>query len=152
MTQISRLILFISLIVLSGCSSSDDSGNIVVPNTDSFAYSYDSEIVNISSWQAIKVENRIVVTGSADDGRVFATEFNKFGNLSSANSYSISDFKFPTSISFEYFKSNYFNFELVDIDEINKRVSVVFSGNLYEDDYDINSTTHFVEGSFSVGY
>jgi len=152
MKNFKRVFVLLVSVLAIGCSPSDDIESKEVPASDSFVYSYDNEEVSISSWNAVKVENTLLVTGSAEDGRKFAIEFNKFGNLSSANSYSTTDFGFPLTNSFEYFKSNYFDFELVGIDEVNKRVSVNFSGDLYEDNYDINSTTHFVQGSFNVSY
>ena len=151
MKYLLKILVVLITITTIGCSSSDDSNDPQqVENT--FTYNYEGVNIPITSIQAIKVENTIAVTGLSDQGKAFAIEFNKFGDLSSANSYSVTDFSFPLSISFAYFKSNYFNFELLEVDEINKRVSVSFSGNLYEDEYDINSTTHTVQGSFNVSY
>jgi hypothetical protein len=143
-------ILFILLLV-SSCSTNNEDSN-QISDEDSFEYKYEGGNAEIKSWTAVKSENDLVVSGMTDDGKVFAIGFNKFGNLAVADSYSATDYNFPSSTSFEYFKSNYFNFELVGIDESNKRVSVKFSGNLYEDNYDLDSTSHYIEGSFNLGY
>ena len=140
--------LIVALAVVS-CSTDGDNG---LSDKDSFTYKYEESNVPIKSCTAVRSENSFVITGSSENGQVFAIGFNKFGNLAQADSYSISDFDFPSSTSFEYYKSNYFNFELVGLDESKKRVSVKFSGNLYEDGYDLNSTDHYVEGDFTLGY
>jgi len=140
---------FFMLLIVVSCSS--EGGN-EISNDDSFVYVYDDSNISITSWEAQRVEDTFVIIGQADDGQSFAIEFNAFGNLSSANSYSSQDFNFPLSLTYTYFSSNYFDFQIVGIDESNKRVSVTFNGNLYEDEYDLDSQSHTVEGSFNVEY
>ncbi|MEP5338397.1 MAG: hypothetical protein ABJL44_06360 [Algibacter sp.] len=146
--------LFYILIIVS-CSSdgSDDSGGL--SNNDSFIYKYENKNINITSWQAVKSENTIAVNGIASSGENFFITFNQYGNLSDVTILTgeKDEYGFSESyLSFEYFKSNYFNFELLGVDEDNKRVSVKFFGDLYEDGYDIDSETRYVEGSFNVEY
>lgn len=148
---ISALVLLLFII---SCSS-DGSDSDEISNKDSFNYKYENESVNINSWQAVKSENTIAISGTGDAGEVVFFQFNVFGNLSSVTVLTgeTDDVGFQKSYySYEYFKSNYFNFDLVGIDEANKRVSVKFSGDLYEEEYDIDSESRNIEGSFNVKY
>ncbi len=145
-------ILFFTISIIS-CSTDEDSDGI--SNKDSFEYKHENEDVKIVNWRAVKSENTIEVIGNSEKGESFSVRFNVYGNLSAATV--ITDEKDSDGFTkaywaYEYFKSNYFNFELLGLDETNKRVSVKFSGDLYEDQYDIDSETNYVEGSFNVGY
>ncbi|WP_237274736.1 hypothetical protein [Tenacibaculum ovolyticum] len=145
-----NLLYCVILIVIFGCSSSDDPTG---SSKDSFEYMYKNEKITIDTWTAFKIEDGIIVTGSSSiNEQSFTIQFNKYGNLNSANSYPLGNFNIPLSISYEYYKSNFFNFELLNIDESNNRVSAVFSGNLYEDEHDLDSEKHFVEGAFNISY
>lgn len=135
---------------LASCSSSDDGGG--GGGADSFSYTYDGNNVNITQIEARKSENSLVVSGVADNGEAIEFTFNKFGNLGTASSFSVSDFAFPDSQNYMNFSSHYFTFNLVSIDETAKRVKVTFSGDLYEDGYDLDSETHTVSGEFEVTY
>ncbi|GGD21474.1 hypothetical protein [Hyunsoonleella pacifica] len=144
--------LFLFLFIVS-CSSDSDSNEI--DNKDSFLYKFENQDVNISNWTALRSENTMEVLGTTDNGDSFGVQFNVYGNLGSATALANESGSggFPNSYwAFEYFKSNYFNFELIGIDEANKRVAAKFSGNLYEDEYDIDSETRYAEGSFNVEY
>ena len=149
-SQISIVCLIALLIVgFSSCSNDgEDSSN----SSEFFTFVYEGEAITITSWEGIKVENTIGVIGTADNGINIALEFNKFGNLGYAAVYSTQDPNFEYSESYNYYKSYFFNFELLSFDEDNKRVEVNFSGDLYEDEYDITSATHDVEGNFNVSY
>jgi len=142
-------VLFLLFVGFTNCSSDDEDSN---STNDSFTFIYEGETVSISSWEGVKVDNALAIVGRSDDGINIAIEFNKYGNLGYAAVYSTQDVDFEHSESFNYFKSNYFNFNLVNLDESNNRVSVNFSGDLYENEYDITSTTHPVEGSFNISY
>ena len=145
-------LLFFSAILFS-CSSSDDStSNDLTQSPNTFNYIYQGVSVPISGIIARKSENSIVVSGQAANGQSVDVEFNKFGDLSTVESFSVSDFSFPNTSVFYNFTSNYFNFQLISIDEINKRVVVQFSGKLYEDDTNLNSTFVEVSGNFDVNY
>lgn len=152
MKNLTKFFILFLTVVISSCSSSDDSNNNQISQEDSFNLAYENSNVAINEWEAYRVEDRIAVIGSADDGKTFLIEFNVHGDFTEAGIYSVTDYEFPSSVSWPYFKSNYFNFELVGVDEVNNKVAVNFSGNLYEDEYDPSSTTHFVEGSFNVSY
>ena len=130
----------------------DSEDNVAITEEDFFNYVYKGETVNIDNWTGQKVENTLSITASGSDGNSINLLFNTFGDQGKISSYSTTDFDFPSSGNFAYFTSNFFTFELVNIDEVNKKVEVQFSGKLYEDEYDIESASHEVEGSFIASY
>ena len=134
------------MITTIGCSN-DDSSDI----EEYFEYQYDNNNVEITNWEAVKNGDRFVIRGVGNE-QGFAIEFNKYGHLSSANSYSTSNFSFPLSQSYIYYSSHSFNFNLIDVDTDNHTVKASFDGLLYEDNYDINSPTHQVSGEFNLKY
>lgn len=146
------LILFAAVLIVTSCSTSDNSDDGGPIGQEGFSFTIGGEEVIITSWEGVKVENRLAIVGRADNGRTIAIEFNKFGNLGYAASYSTGDTSEPYMQSFAQFSSNYFNFELVSIDEENMKVSGTFSGNLYDDEYNINSDTIAISGTFNVSY
>ena len=146
--------IIIVLLLINSCSKSDDSGTID-SDVDTFLYEYENQDISITSWQAQRSENTFAVSGFGNDGESIFILFNKYGNLEDVIIFTGKDDEdgFSESYSsFKYFRSNYFDFELIKFDETSKRVSVTFSGNLYEDSYDIESATRFIEGSFNVPY
>lgn len=130
----------------------DSEDDVAITEEDFFNYVYKGETVNIDNWTGQKVENTLSITASGSDGNSINLLFNTFGDQGRITSYSTTDFDFPSSGNFAYFTSNFFTFELVNIDEVNKKVEVKFSGELYEDEYDIESDSHEVEGSFIASY
>ncbi|MDP2161838.1 MAG: hypothetical protein Q8K02_15250 [Flavobacterium sp.] len=63
----------------------------------------------------------------------------------------------PSSIdrnfySFKFFSSNFFNFNLETVDEVNKRVKGTFDGYLFADSADLTSESKYVRGSFDLKY
>ena len=63
----------------------------------------------------------------------------------------------PSSIdrdfySFKFFSSNFFNFNLETVDEINKRVKGTFDGYLFADSADLTSESKYVRGSFDLKF
>ncbi|MBU2946978.1 DUF6252 family protein [Zobellia uliginosa] len=130
----------------------EQDNNVPITDEDSFNYTYDGNEVSINEWTGQKVENTLSILAAASDGNSIHLEFNTAGNLGKISSYSGTDFDFPSSGSFAYFSSNFIDFELINIDEENKKVQVEFSGKLYEDSYDIESNFHEVQGNFIVSY
>jgi len=126
-------------------------GNDPITEDDRFTFTYDGQEITLTQWQGQRSENTIAINGWNEDGNNVQLQFNAFGNLSGVSSYS-SNFDYPTSYSYEYFKSEYFDFQLVNVDEENKKVEVTFEGTLYEDQRDLNSEQHEVKGSFIVTY
>lgn len=126
-------------------------GNDTITAEDSFSFSLDGEEVIVTEWLGQRSENTIAINGWNEAGNNIQLQFNAFGNLSGVSSFS-SEFEYPTSYSYEYFKSEYFDFQLVNVDEVNKKVEVTFEGVLYEDERDLDSEQHAVKGSFIVTY
>ncbi len=150
MKTIKFLGLLVFSIVFFSCSSGDDDSSSASPNT--FTYTYAGANVPITQIIARKSEDRIVISGQAANGQGIDVEFNKFGNLGTIESFSTTDFSFPFTSVFYDNTANYFNFQLISIDEVNKRVVVQFSGKLYDDDTDLTSQFVQVSGSIDVNY
>lgn len=136
--------------VISSCSSDDTSSNS--NSKESFTYKLNNVNIPIISWTALRTENFIEVLGVASDGSSIYVSFDKFGNFERVGSTSPINSSIPWRDSFYEFSSNYFNFELVAIDETSKTVKVNFSGKLYEDMFDLSSSSSMVEGNFNVKY
>lgn len=126
-------------------------GNDTITAEDSFSFTYDGQEVVVTEWLGQRSENTIAINGWNEEGNNIQLQFNAFGNLSGVSSFS-SKFEYPTSYSYEYFKSEYFDFQLVNVDKENKKVEVTFEGVLYEDARDLDSEQHEVKGSFIVTY
>lgn len=148
------------LLMISSCSPKGDivdvdDDSVEISDKDSFVYAFENKDTPITTWLGSKSESTIAVVGRGDNDILISFVFDIHGNLGevTVDSGEKDDVGFSETYgSFEYFKSNYFNFELIGIDEIKKRVAVKFSGDLYEDRYDIASETRYVEGRFNVEY
>ena len=138
----------LALIVLVSCSSNSNSSS----SANSFSYVYNGNNIAITNIQAQKSENSLDVAGTAANGQAIEFRFNKFGNLGTASSFSVSDASFPNTQNYMNYSSHYFTFNLISIDETNKKVHVSFSGPLYQDEYDLTSTSVPVSGEFTVTY
>ncbi|MXN92099.1 hypothetical protein GR160_12770 [Flavobacterium sp. Sd200] len=148
----STLLLLFFAIAITGCSSEDV--NVVGDDVsgDTFSYTQDGQLIPVTNIVAQKSEDLIAVTAFNSDGQTIVVQFNKYGNLREVMTYDVSDLTVPGRTSYHYYKSNYFNFELVSLDETAKTVSVTFSGKLYNDKYDITSDFSTVDGTFTVSY
>lgn len=142
-----KLFLLLAIVLIYSCSSNDDS----VVESNYFKYTFDGKEVNVKNWIATKYEKRFKVEGVSEDGESFGIIFNIYGNLTQAFS-DPNNSSIPASWSYVYYKSNYFKIDSIEVDELNKRVSIEFSGDLYEDEYDLDSNKHTVKGGFSVEY
>lgn len=143
-------LLLLALLSLSliNCKSDDSDPNLEV---ESYTYTYDNTDITINSVSAIKMDDRFVITIVCDD-QSFAIEFNEYGNLASANSYPNGASGIPFSKSFLYYSSYFLDFNLLSVDTDNKIVTFNFNGLLHENDVDIDSATHSVNGDFNVKY
>lgn len=142
-----KLLLLLAVVLIYSCSSNSD----IEPASDYFKYTYDGKEVTIKKWAAKKSEKTFEVIGSAEDEQSFGIIFNEYGNLQQAVSYS-TNFSFPSSWSYAYYKANYFKIESIKVNKSTQRVTVQFSGNLYEDEHNLDSNKHTVKGEFSVKY
>jgi Family of unknown function (DUF6252) len=147
--------LFVLFVAMAASCSSDDSdpvnNNPPITGEDSFEYTIDGVEQDITEITALRSGNNIEVMGTSATGRVVTLNFNKWGNMGDVYTLS-NDFSIPWRTSYHYFKSNYFDFELVSIDEVNKKVKVNFSGKVYDEEYEIDSDFSVIEGSFQVTY
>jgi hypothetical protein len=152
MKRLPLLFAFISLSLLSVSCSSDGGDSAPVDTNDSFLYTNDGTPVTLNAWQALRSEDTFEVQGETADGASIYFRFDAHGNLDRAGSTPPTTSSDPWLNSFADFTSNYFNFDLVSIDEATQMVKVTYSGKLYEEEYDLNSTFSQVSGEFNLHY
>lgn len=162
MTKIKFIAFVLFTAIFASCSSGDDNNdsNNNQSTDGSFNFVYNNETKKISSWQAIKMDDFIEVTGETADGIGLDLKFNVYGNLYQGFTHGTSA---TSSVVMhevsEVFTSNTFTFTLEELNTGNKTVKVKFSGKLYENGYDyeanyITDPSKFipVSGSFTVTY
>lgn len=150
MRKIIKIIAFIAISISAvSCSSDSDGGGSGGANNSTFKYN-GTDIV-LTTIEAQKSENSLYIYASSDDGTEIDLTFNKFGNLEGISVVSMNP-NYSEYYNYKHFNSNYFNFNLISINENTKRVKVSFSGVLYEDDTDMTSNSITVNGSFEVDY
>jgi hypothetical protein len=159
MTKIKFIAFILFSVFITSCSSGDDSNDN--QSTDgSFEFVYNNEVKKVSSWEAIKIDDLIEVTGQTADGIGIDLKFNVYGNFYQGFTHGTSA---TSSMEMhevsEVFTSNTFTFTLEELNTVNKTVKVKFSGKLYDDGYDyeanyISNPSKFipVSGSFTVPY
>jgi len=111
--------------VMTSCSS-DSSSSSDGGASGASTVVYNGVNQTITTTIARKSENNLVVSAIMSDGSTMDVEFNKFGNLrelsfapeSTGSSYA----------NFQNYKSHYFTFNLISIDESAHRVKFSFSG------------------------
>ncbi len=149
MKQIFKVYLFVVLTSLAvSCSSSSDSDGDSIP-ANSGSLSVNGTSVTLSNNLAQRSENTLAITADAEDGSSLQFTFNSFGNLDSANYY---DAEGNSYYSYKHFNSNYFTFNLLSIDAANKTVKVSYSGKVYRENEDLNSSFKTISGSFNLTY
>lgn len=156
MKYFNKILLITLLIVLNSCSSDDDqtAANPTDPTDDNFVPQFEmfinGQLSGYSFSQAYKTENTITFRNYSEEIISFQKS-GQFGfcyiNLNTGTPTITSVFK-----SFRGFSSNYFNFNLESLDEVNKKVKGTFSGYLYADPFNTNSEKKFVSGSFYTKY
>lgn len=145
MKKIYFIFAFVALSTFAISCSSDDGGS----SSNSSSLTVNGSNVSFSNVLAQKSENSLAIIANASDGASIQILFNKFGNLESVT---YDDADFNSYYNYQHYKSNYFTFNLVSINESNKRVKIDYSGTLYEDETDLNSNSITVSGSFDVNY
>lgn len=147
--QFIAFILFTAFI--SSCSS-DESGDSQ-NGGDYFNFTYDNKTQKVKSWEAQKQGDFIEVMGVSEEGIGVDFKFNIYGNL-------FESFTHPTTLTStisyytasKNFSSNTFTFTLVNLNTTEKTVEVKFSGKVYENEYDYQSKSLTISGSFKVPY
>jgi hypothetical protein len=142
-----KILKFISIFILAGLTScsSESSGESSVTN----ALTVNGTAVTLGTVIAQKSEETLFVSASASDGSSIQIGFNKYGNLESVI---YDDPSFNSYYNYQYFKSNYFNFDLVSLNESNNSVKISYSGTLYTNENDLESNSIAISGSFNVNY
>lgn len=142
-----KILKFISIFILAGLTScsSDSSGESSVSN----ALTVNGNTVTLGTVIAQKSEETLFIYASASDGSSIQIGFNKYGNLESVI---YDDQNFNSFYNYQYFKSNYFDFDLISINESNNSVKISYSGNLYSNENDLESDSVSISGSFNVNY
>lgn len=149
-----RILFCIVLATSAGCSSNEDD-EPVVPTTEVEVPSVfrmdvnGIEKYNTSGAIVFKTENTILI--KLNDTRFSFDISGQFGFIKLDL-----DFPYPnqTSLFYSYraFSSNYFDFNLEQVDEVHKRVKGTYSGYLYANPEDLNSEIKYVSGSFDLAY
>ena len=142
--------LFVMFVALMASCSSDDSDP--VDNTpgneeQSFEYSLNGQDIPMTIYGGYISGEMIFVSAGAADGRSIQLTFNVFGDIATATSFSTQG-NVNSYMNHYFFKENYFDFEMVSLD--NNQVKANFSGKLYDDQYDLDSDFVTVEGSFVI--
>jgi hypothetical protein len=150
MSNLKYIICLITACFLASCSS-DSAEDVRNPEGLFFNYSVDGESVAIQNWQAQRSENTITIIGLADNGTAIEMDFNTAGNLGTAWAYNVNNIA-ERKGNFYYNKKYYFDFQLLEVDPVNQDVTVNFSGRVYTNQYDLNSSYSTVQGSFKLGY
>lgn len=155
MKTLKTAVLFLFVSLMASCSSDDgepvDNGNNPITGDDYFEYTIDGEEQDMTSWVAQRSENSLAVSATSASGRIVELEFNKWGNVGDVMTLG-DDFDIPWRHNYHYNRGETFDFELVSIDEQNKKVKVNFSGKVYDEEYDNTSDFSTIEGSFIVTY
>ncbi len=146
------VVLFASVFSISCSEDNGSNPPQTVDDTDYFNFVFDGVDVPIESWTAVRSEDNFEVVGEAEDGRSMFFSFNAMGNLARATATPPMSPDFNWLHSYYHYTANYFDFNIVAIDETNKIIKVTYSGNLYENEFDLNSQSTPVEGSFNVHY
>lgn len=143
--------LFLAIMPMFFSCSSDESSSSSVP--EGFTLIIDGETINVTSVQAYRFDNWMEVAGYGSNGKSIDFKFSTAGSLYDAFVFSIdSENPFGPKSTFEYYNENTFNFDLVSYDANTRRVSVNFSGKVYDDEYDHTSDFSTVSGSFNVEF
>ena len=140
-----KLICFLVLAFsIFSCSSDDDGGNSVPT-----ALTVNGNSVTLNNVFAQKSERTMSIYASGSDDSSIEIVFNQFGNLESVT---YDDAEFNSYYNYQYFKSNYFTFNIVSLNESTNKVKVTYSGTLYSDETNLDSESITISGSFDTEY
>jgi hypothetical protein len=152
MRKITQIIAFLSIsIFVASCSSDGDGDGGGSGGSNSSNFKFNGTNIPLTTVEAQKSENSIFIYASSDDETEIELLFNKFGNLERISVVSMNP-NYSEYFNYKHFNSNYFDFNLISINENTKRVKVSFSGKLYEEDDDLTSDSITITGSFEVNY
>lgn len=149
--KISNYIFYLFIIIFSSCSNSDSNEN--TNQVATFEFNVNGTSIGGGFTKAQKKEHTIHL-GTDRNDTSFLISFDENGHFGKIvyKYYEPIGGASKSFTSFRNFSSNYFDFQLLSFDPINKRVKAVFSGYLYRNPSDLNSETKFVNGSFDLPY
>lgn len=153
MKNLAFFLLIFNGILLSSCSQEQDATPInKVDETDYFTYSAFETPVEIATWNAVLRGEMFEVVGELANGDNIIFNFNRSGNLAYAMYDPDSETLHPILKSPYEYSSHYFDFSIVAIDTERKIIKVSFAGNLYEQEFNLESHSTPIEGVFNVHY
>lgn len=142
--RITKFISFLFLVALTASCSSSDSGGSSTEST----FALNGTNVAVTGPLAQRSEDTFVISADLPNNESIQIEFNKYGNLAEFSYWTDTDvFK-----NFQYYKTNYFNFSLISLNESAHTVKVSFSGTIYADENDMTSAAKQVSGTFDLPY
>lgn len=160
-------LLVLSILIFS-CSSDDDSAGNLPESTANFRMKVDGTDVplveGINFAQIVKYGNGELMLLSVRFGATISNSlgvnslgiyFDKHGIFHSAALNSQSDGDGGLSLNYKNyfnFPSNYFNFNLISIDETAKKIKGNFSGKLYLNEFNLDSESKDFEIDFDMEY
>lgn len=154
------------LLSLCACSTDDDSNTDNTPPVDTyFNFTVNGVTVAVDSVGHgaihsgnVSLKGDIfsirIVTGrdndaSYDRGHIFTIQFDRQGNTLSALWASDTS---PRYRNYKNFPDNYFDIDIISLDEVNHKIKVNFSGTVYRDWTDMNSESNDISGELDVYY
>lgn len=151
-----KKITFLAFLIVSSlfisCSEDENTSNPTVDETESFTYASNGTNVPITAWSAVRSGDTFAVVGTAADGSTVNFDFNTFGDLAKVSAIPDSESSAPWLQTFYEYTSHYFDFDIVAIDEAAKIIKVTYSGNLYEQEFDLTSPSTSIEGGFNLHF
>ncbi len=141
-----KVILLLIVFTALSCSSSD-SGDDVIPTLPNALVINGVPVEIQESNHTYYYENYFeLYIRELNLERTVIITFDKYGNFISAGI----DKDFQYSENYPYFSSNYFDFEMMPINIAAGKCVIDFSGTVYENKYDMNSTPTTISGHFSL--
>ena len=144
-----KLCYLFFLLTLMGCSSDNEPIIDTPPNFISTAtLSINGDAIPTNAF-VNKTEDMFTLGVS----KVIIT-FDKEGHLGTVNMNLDTGTPTLTSLFYSYipFSSNYINFNLISLDEVNKRVKGTLSGYVYHNPFDLTSESKFINLAFDYEY
>ncbi len=149
--KIAHYFFLLTVILLWGCSSDNNSEDDSEDLTAEFEYSINGTPMGVTVESAFKNSPTIHI-GNGNINTSFLIDFDESGHFGKITC-TYTDFSGTKRFtSYRNFSSNYFNFQLISYDAVNKRVKGTFQGNVYYDPADLNSEAKFINGSFDLPY
>lgn len=143
--KITKLLSFLFLAVtVVSCSSSDSGGS----SSNASSFVLNGTNVALTSPIAQRSEDTFAITADGPNDSSIEILFNKYGNLERFSYWE----EFNSYENYQYYKSNYFTFNLISIDESAHKIKVSFSGTVYLDETNLDSASKEVSGSFDLTY